>query len=190
MERPSSLEKMRWVARALSETRPERVFCLHTVTALHGLHVSDHLARGLESNADLLQFSRGAPSTPPFGFAFPRVTASLRLGYFGRRAKTAANRRLFAGRRLRGCRATFARQQIGARRIWAQRFAPADSGGGAEARTPCPASAAAGPAAAPHCRRPRARPLPPARCRRPRARPPASRYSGESVALTPGGACP
>ena len=48
-----------------------------------------------QTNADLLQFSRGAPSTPPLGFAFPQVTASLRLGYFGRRAKTAANRRLF-----------------------------------------------------------------------------------------------
>ena len=68
-----------------------------------------------KTNADLLQFLRGSPSTPPLDFAFPQVTASRRLGYFGRRAKTAANRRLFAERRLRGCRATFMLQQIAVR---------------------------------------------------------------------------
>ena len=102
----------------------------------------------IATNADLLQFSRGAPSTPPLGFTFPQVTALCRLVYFRRRAKTAANRRLFverrlcgsksafvcgatfarlrndvcaatnrslfAERRLRGCGATFARQQIAA----------------------------------------------------------------------------
>ena len=70
-------------------------------------------ARGLETNADLLQFSRGAPSAPPFGSPFPQFTASLRLGYFGRFAKTAANRRSFAGRPLRGCETTFPLQRIG-----------------------------------------------------------------------------
>ena len=56
----------------------------------------------LKTNGDLLQFSRGAPSTPPFGFAFPQVTPSLRLGYFGRHAKTATNRRLFQLHRPHG----------------------------------------------------------------------------------------
>ncbi len=39
------VEKMCWIARALSETRPEWVFCLHTAAAFHGLYVSNHLAR-------------------------------------------------------------------------------------------------------------------------------------------------
>ena len=49
----------------------------------------------LQTNGDLLQFSRGASSTPPFGFAFPQLTASLRLGYSKGCPKTAANRRSF-----------------------------------------------------------------------------------------------
>ena len=53
-----------------------------------------------ETNGVLLQFSRGAPSTPPLGFLFPQVKASLRLGYSKGCPKTAANRRLFAGRRF------------------------------------------------------------------------------------------
>ena len=104
-------------------------------------------ARGLETNGDLLQFSRGASSTPPFGSLLPQVTASLRLGYFGRHAKTAANRRLFAERRLCCSESAFAASG---------RRGPllAESGGGAEARTSCPtsagsaASAAVGPAPA------------------------------------------
>ena len=98
-------------------------------------------AWGLETNADLLQFSRGASSTPPFGSPFPQFTASLRLGYFGRRVKTAANRRLFAERRLCCSESAFAASG---------RRGPllAESGGGAEARTSWPASAAVGPAPA------------------------------------------
>ena len=99
-------------------------------------------AQGLETNADLLQFSRGAPSTPPFGSPFPQFTASLRLGYFGRHAKTAANRRLFAERRLCCGESAFAAS--------GRRNLPlADSGGGAEAQASCPASAgSSAPAAA------------------------------------------
>ena len=66
-----------------------------------------------KTNADLLQFSRGAPSTPPFCSPFPQVTASLRLGYSKGCPKTAANRRLFAERRLCGCGTTFLVRQIG-----------------------------------------------------------------------------
>lgn len=57
MERSSSPEKMRCIARALSETRPKWVFCPHAAAAFHGFYVSGHLARRIH-------VAHGSPKHP------------------------------------------------------------------------------------------------------------------------------